>query len=478
MREKSLCPSCKQPVKIPSRAWNLLLVFNPAFIALKILFAPSKCDACKAPCHRKCLDQILDYDSYLAGRIVNLSLCTDCLDAVSEKIPEPVLCEDCGRNILLGQGAAYCDLCHKIGCRSCFGENAFEINPDLNRIYPYIHKSAKHSYLCPDCKPMLAKLIGEIDRKQQPVVISNEISLKSGSFKLLRNARVQSQESEKEARNLLLNHALQLGGNALINYMEEVEEAEKPTFTCSATVIDLFNNEIQCLPVETPVASINPAETVEVPAEDGNTWLFVCSGDSWLIGPKSCRLTIRHLAGLKQISYLLMQPDREISPIEVHHCHCVDPEKIGKFDDTQFQRGNIPAFRKYDEDTIAFFQEEIEKRQNMINSNSKGMGFHENETVRNEIDTLMEEIKKAKSQMRWERKGKFARDASSSHEKARVNVKKRIATAIGRIRKAEDAAGMEPVISEYLNLTISTGDEVCYRPSVSRKVSWVFRIGD
>jgi len=207
------------------------------------------------------------------------------------------------------------------------------------------------------------------------------------------------------------------------------------------------------------------------------TLCFYRNGDLWNIGILGQEKSIRHLSGFDYISFLLQNPEKTFSAVELYRII----NKLGADDVTTDRKSTIKSdgnsgdtgqsgdkySTEYDDDlkrSDIFQQRMIELKIKGVSKEKISQLYKLAQKQIEEEDYKDEEDKKKKElQARMLRQylyKKRDRDPQSSFEKARTNVTKLISRALKSLSK------YAPELSSYLNpTTIVTGDNIFYRPT-------------
>ncbi len=207
------------------------------------------------------------------------------------------------------------------------------------------------------------------------------------------------------------------------------------------------------------------------------TLSFYRNGDLWNMGVLGHEKSIRHLSGFDYILFLLQNPEKSFSAVELYRII----NKLGADDVTTDRKSTIKSDGNSGDAGHSDFEYSTEydddlKRsdifnQRMIDLETKGSSKKElsrayqslkKRLEEKDFDNEDEEVK-IEQQIRMMNKylyKKLDRDPQSSFEKARTNVTKLISRALKSLSK------YTPELSSYLNpTTIVTGDNIFYRPT-------------
>jgi len=162
------------------------------------------------------------------------------------------------------------------------------------------------------------------------------------------------------------------------------------------------------------------------------------NGDVWTIEYGEQSATVRDAKGLHMLIQLIAQPDKDIHVLELSGTsEAVTEGGAGPLLDAQAKED----YRRH----ISELQEELEEAESLADLGRA-------DGLRTEIDFITQELSRAFGL------GGRQRDAGDAAERARVNVRRRIKDAVGRIAEQAPEAG------RYLENTIKTGRYCRYSP--------------
>ncbi len=184
------------------------------------------------------------------------------------------------------------------------------------------------------------------------------------------------------------------------------------------------------------------------------TFCFFKSGDIWHIGASSMSKNFTNTKGLEFIHFLLKNPNRYFSPNLVYN---MDQTSIMYSEHMKNETG-IKKLNSH----------ELKEREILKNKYQKTLEDGDYEIAEDAV-WLKKEIRR----LNMEIKKKVERDSRSIHEKCRVNVYRRIDSALKKIHK------FLPEMESFLNkTTIKTGDSICYSPIEHAQPIWILREED
>jgi predicted nucleic acid-binding protein len=198
----------------------------------------------------------------------------------------------------------------------------------------------------------------------------------------------------------------------------------------------------------------NRYEARESSKADKPVFCFFKTGEYWEIGDPYNPKRFKTSKGIEFIQFLLKAPNKSFSPFNVYN--------LGK---TSIMHSEV---LENDNGIRQLDRFELKERNNLIKQYKK---------VIDEQDYAIPEdavwFEKEIQRLEMEIKKKQERDRNSPHEKCRINVYRRIDSALKKIHKHL------PEIKSFLNrTTIKTGDLICYIPIEGAQPTWILRQED
>ena len=175
---------------------------------------------------------------------------------------------------------------------------------------------------------------------------------------------------------------------------------------------------------------------------------FVDEGDYWTIGLGARRGRLKKSLGLEQLARLLQEPGREFHALDLAG-QLVPPES----DDVG---------RQLDRRSHAEYGRRLEDLRDGISEARANNDTVRESSLREEMDFIAQEISRNVGM------GGRARRSGTAAERARVNVTRTIAKAIGKIRV------LDPVLGRLLERTVRTGTFCVYEPDPDTPIEWRF----
>jgi tetratricopeptide (TPR) repeat protein len=225
-------------------------------------------------------------------------------------------------------------------------------------------------------------------------------------------ANAQDPESEAKARALLESAgriAQSLGMDVLVKLVAEFRQAEAPRAGPPPSVL------------ATPVTR-RPFDLLR-------------EGDVWLVRGGLSEIRVRHSRGLELLKLLLERAGQEVHVLELLGSDRADGGDAGEALDST-------AIASYRERALELKQEMAESERNN--------DLHRLAKLRAELEAIAEQLSSGVGL-------RGGRRQSSSVERARVNVQRRLKDAIGRI------SAQEPELGEYLKWAVKTGTYCSYQ---------------
>lgn len=175
---------------------------------------------------------------------------------------------------------------------------------------------------------------------------------------------------------------------------------------------------------------------------------FVDEGDYWTVGLGARRARLKKSRGLEQIARLLQEPSREFHVLDLAG-QLVPPES----DDVG---------RQLDRRSQAEYARRLEDLRDGISEARANNDAARESSLREEMDFIAQEISRNVGI------GGRARRSGTAAERARVNVTRTIAKAIGKIRDSD------PTLGRLLERTVRTGTFCVYEPDPDTPIEWQF----
>ena len=192
--------------------------------------------------------------------------------------------------------------------------------------------------------------------------------------------------------------------------------------------------ELQLRPVRRVPTDVSPAP----PTAPTRSFSMRQNGDVWTVEYGGQSATVRDAKGLHMLNQLVAQPDKDIHVLDLSGTsEAAADGDAGPLLDAQAKED----YRR----RVSELQEELEEAESLAD-----LGRADN--LRSEIDFITQELSRAFGL------GGRERAAGDAAERARVNVRRRIKDAVGRIAEQAPEAG------RYLENTIKTGRYCKYSP--------------
>lgn len=197
--------------------------------------------------------------------------------------------------------------------------------------------------------------------------------------------------------------------------------------------------------------------------QDSSAEAFRCEGDTWWLAFAGRSVRVRDLKGLRYISRLLAEPDREFHVLELVALESEQPgpegaprgHELGVSTDgdsgPHLDARTKEAYRR----RLAEIEEDIAEATSMADRGRMAQAQAEREFLARELSRAV---------------GVGGRDrrAGSASERARVSVRRAVRQALARIREHH-----EP-LADHLERVVRTGTYCAYLPDPRAPVSWVF----
>ena len=232
--------------------------------------------------------------------------------------------------------------------------------------------------------------------------------------------------------------------------------------------IDRIETELEITPLrEVLVSKALPHEEKYYPTQvaDENLRIhFRKNGDYWIIGPDKKDISIKHLDGFSYIKILLDKRGEEISVSELSSLvNSANPEPGNGYDESSAKSDGLEFDQSQQElmdpRALKAAKEALEDNKERLKYCTD---FSERESLEIDIEKLEEVLKGA------EFRGKKRTFATPEIEKIRVNIRKRISTALKHIHKKI------PIMESFLNQkSILTGYKCSYEPDPEKKIEWI-----
>ena len=217
-----------------------------------------------------------------------------------------------------------------------------------------------------------------------------------------------------------------------------------------------------------------PTEDSTENSKNRATIKFYQSGDFWIIGEKGHETQFKEVKGFKFISFLLQYPNKQLTALSVYNAG----KKLAQFvadgmafeEDLNIDDDILKSIKEDGKISATKVLNEIERLKKRLASNDFD-NPEEAMTIKQDIGYLEKMIiyNSRKKGLKVSLK-KTARDHKSQGEKARVNVTKRIHSALEKIHEKLPNLGL------YLNTsTIRTGDTFCYAPVIGKEPIWILK---
>lgn len=181
----------------------------------------------------------------------------------------------------------------------------------------------------------------------------------------------------------------------------------------------------------------------------GEVHLHATAGGLWLIGRDGAAVPVAALRGFGYLRALLRRPGQPVSVLDLVGAGAavLDQGGLGEPADRQA----LQAYRQ----RLHEIDAELDQAEEWADAGRR-------ELLQVEREALLGEVARATGLH-----GRLRTEAGSSHERARVSVRKAIRTAIDRVR------GIDPQLARHLDDHISTGTSCTYDPPEADPVVWV-----
>jgi tetratricopeptide (TPR) repeat protein len=207
-------------------------------------------------------------------------------------------------------------------------------------------------------------------------------------------------------------------------------------------------------------------QTLDVGSQPSGPYHFRREGDYWTISYNETSFRLRHIRGLSYIAHLLQHPNVEFLVLDLIACShktsssSVSPQSVA------LCAQSTHVSRLGGADTLLDTQARETYRQRLVELREELEEAHSfndlgrADKVQREMDFISAELTRGLGL------GGRPRSASSSAERARVNVAKGIKTALAKI------AEHSPLLEHYLATSIKTGLFCSYTPHPFNPISW------
>lgn len=186
---------------------------------------------------------------------------------------------------------------------------------------------------------------------------------------------------------------------------------------------------------------------------------FVCEGEFWRLAFQGSEIRIRDLTGIRQIAYLLRNPGRDISVLDL-----LDVSGRRRIGGDAHPNGGPPSMRDageiLDRRARAEYRAEMASLESELEEARSFNDLGRVQTIEAEIAAISGELSRALGL------GGRPRRIGAPIERARVSVTRTIRDAIRRI------GSLHPRLGRFLDESIATGRFCCYRPALDRELVW------
>ena len=325
------------------------------------------------------------------------------------------------------------------------------------------HEPAAHSL------GILAVLLGQWDEAQTHFAAAIAMNTRLGARPRLADAQyayanlllTRQQAGEREQAITLLDSALAIArALGMVGLQSKVQSLKSKAQSQGEVQGSTFK-----VHVDSKLRTLNSPIPNPQPPTPGT---FRQEGDYWTITYSENNFRLRHIRGLEYIAQLLQNPNIEFhvldlvsraqkrmsSSASIHSIALVEPPAHDSRPGSVDVLLDAKAREAYKQ-RLRELRDELEEAQSF---NDLGRA----DKAQQELDFISTELTRRLGL------GGRARNASSSAERARVNVVKGIKAALGKI------AEHSPLLERYLATTITTGVFCSYTPHPFTPISWEF----
>ncbi len=197
-----------------------------------------------------------------------------------------------------------------------------------------------------------------------------------------------------------------------------------------------------------------PPVSVASPTIDTATHVFLKEGDYWTVSFGGTTHRFKDMLGLQYLAYLLRHPGRSFHVTELVQLVGGAETKNTRVDDGELSVGRrSDAAPTLDQRARAAYRQRVSELQEELAEARENNDPGAAERAENEMDALMRELTG------------IAR-GSTSGERARVSVTKRLKAALTRIRESQ------PDLARHLDATVKSGYFCSYNPDERLPIEW------
>jgi hypothetical protein len=213
------------------------------------------------------------------------------------------------------------------------------------------------------------------------------------------------------------------------------------------------------------LARIGDASGMGSPAQArATTGVFRREGVHWTLTYEGRTVRMRHATGTAYLAMLLQRPGHEIHVLDLTLGSPADPDvAAGAAPDGLVRRhASSDAGDVLDAQARAAYKRRLEEAREELDEARRFNDLGRAERIEAEIETLMQELKRAVGL------GGRNRKAGSAAERARINVSRAIAAVVKKITDEH------PQLGEHLAARVHTGAFCSYTPDPLLTVEWTF----
>jgi tetratricopeptide (TPR) repeat protein len=210
---------------------------------------------------------------------------------------------------------------------------------------------------------------------------------------------------------------------------------------------------------DVPVSEPAPTPVLRAEPQRG---CFKRDGDYWTVGLGHATIMLKDTKGMRYLARLIAAPDVEIHALDLvgGEVRAPAPQRADGEQLESRSAGSDDAGPMLDEQAKRAYRARLEEIREEIAEADSFNDVERSARAREEMEMIAQELSAAVGL------GGRDRRASSTSERARVNVTRAIRSAVARI--AED----DPALGRYFDTTVRTGTFCSYRPDPDRSISW------